>query len=424
MLATTISTAVLAQPQPDLALAISGLAEFGAVCKDAGERLWGMSLCGRLLLVDPSSRTALANLPDPDGKFESRAGLYLGKLPSNIVIANTSVHWGGKEWAMVLLPLPTDPFQRLRLLAHESFHRLQPQLKLRASDAISGHLESESGRVWLRMELRALAEALRMEGPAGKRAAEDAMLFRAARQSLNPGSERLESALEIQEGLAEYTGTVVALSNSGEAVRRVARAVENFEDERALGRSFAYGTGPALGMLADRFAGAWRKTVKSDTNLAAILGKALGFRADTGVVERAQGRAQRYGFRLVSQDEHARAAITLARTASYSARFLEGPVLEFPPTVDLQRSFNPNNLFPLGESGTVYPTGTFTGRWGKLQVDDVGALLAPDNQSLRVSAPMNVHARPLTGSGWQLDLASGWTIRASTKPGSFELAPE
>ena len=274
------------------------------------------------------------------------------------------------------------------------------------------------------MELRALAEALRTKGAPARRAAKDAMAFRAARQFLNPGSDQLESALEIQEGLAEYTGTVVALNNSGESVSRVARAVEDFEDQRAFARSFAYATGPALGLLADRFASPWRKTVKSDTNLASILVKALGFRADAAVVERAKSRAQRYGFRLVSQDEHARAAITLARSASYRTRFLEGPILEIPRTGDLQRSFNPNNLFPLADSGTVYPTGTFTGRWGTLQVDDVGALLAPDNQSLRVSAPTNDQARPLTGPGWRLELASGWTIRASTKPGSFELAPE
>ena len=95
---------------------------------------------------------------------------------------------------MVSLPLPTDRFLRIRLLAHESFHRMQPELGLRATDAASAHLESESGRLWLRLELRALAEALRTQGARGRGAAMDALLFRAARQRLNPGAERLESA--------------------------------------------------------------------------------------------------------------------------------------------------------------------------------------------------------------------------------------
>jgi hypothetical protein len=362
------STSLVAQGQPDLAAATSGLAEFASVCKESGERLWGVSLCGRLLLVDGRSRTTLATQRDPDGKFENKDGIFLGKLPADLLVANTSVHWGGDEWAMVSLPLPTDQFQRLRLLAHESFHRVQPALGLRASDAVSAHLDSESGRLWLRLELRALAEALRTEGAISLKAAKDALLFRAARQRLNPGSERLEAALEIQEGLAEYTGTVVALGKSGESPARVARAVEDFEDQRAFARSFAYATGPALGLLLDRFGGSWRKSIGTDTNLASLLGKALNFRADSDVdvVEEAESRARRYGYQAVSQDEHSRAARTQALLASYRARFLDGFILEFPKTEELRRLFNPNNLVPLGESGIVYPTGTFVSRWGTL----------------------------------------------------------
>jgi hypothetical protein len=333
-----------------------------------GERLWGVSLCGRLLLVDGRSRTTLATQQDPDGKFENKEGIFLGKLPADLLIADTSVHWGGEEWAMVSLPLPTDQFQRIRLLAHESFHRVQPALGLRASDAVSAHLDSESGRLWLRLELRALAEALRTEGAISRKAAKDALLFRAARQRLNPGSERLEAALEVQEGLAEYTGTVVALGKSGESPARVARAVEDFEDHRAFARSFAYATGPALGLLLDRFGGSWRKSMRIDTNLASLLGKALSFRAGVDVVKEAESRARRYGFQAVSEDEHSRAARTQALLASYRTRFLDGPILEFPKTEELRRSFNPNNLVPLGESGTVYPTGTFVSRWERFKL--------------------------------------------------------
>jgi hypothetical protein len=301
---------------------------------------------------------------------------------------------------------------------------LQPALGLRTSDSVDGHLDSESGRLWLRLELRALAEALRNGGAVGRKATEDALLFRAARQHLSPGSDRMESALEIQEGLAEYTGSIVALARSGEAITRVARAVEDFEDQRAFGRSFAYATGPALGLLLDRFGGSWRKSLKSDTNLASVLGQALRFHADADVVKQAESRAKRYGFAALSQDERSRAVRTQALLASYRARFLDGPILEFPKTQELRRSFNPNNLVALGEHGTVYPTGTFISRWGTLQVEDIGALLAPDNQSLRVSSPPDVGTRPVTGPGWRLELAPGWTIRAGSKPGNFVIVPE
>jgi len=106
----------------------------------------------------------------------------------------------------------------------------------------------------------------------------------------------------------------------------------------------------------------------------------------------------------------------------FTNTFLEGPILQFPKTEDLYRTFNPSNLVSLGEHGTIYPTGTFTSRWGKLHVEDVGALLSPDNQSLRVVAPKDASAR--SGPGWKLDLAPGWTIRPASKPGNFEIVPE
>jgi hypothetical protein len=420
-----LNTAFLAaQPQPDLTAAKSGLSEFQSVCKEAGDRLWGVSLCGRLLLVDPKSRVTVATMPDPEGKFEEVHGLFVGALPPGLLIANTSIRWGSDEWAMVLLPLRTDQFLRLRLLAHESFHRVQSGLGLDASDVASGHLDSESGRLWLRLELRALSQALRLDGAAARSAAMDAVLFRAARQYLNPGANIRESALEIQEGLAEYTGTMVALAASGETPTRVARAVETFEDQPAFSRSFAYATGPALGLLLDRYDSGWRRKLKRDSNPGLLLSQALGFRTDTDLINRAQSRGQGYGFRAVAADEHARATRTQAVLAGYRTRFLDGPVLEFPKTEELRRSFKPNNLVPLDDKGTVYPTGTFVSRWGRLQIDDLGGLLGPDNQSLRVSAPADPSARPLIGPVWRLELAPGWTVRPGVKTGNFVVTPE
>jgi hypothetical protein len=110
--------------------------------------------------------------------------------------------------------------------------------------------------------------------------------------------------------------------------------------------------------------------------------------------------------------------------AGYRARFLNGPVLEFPRDEELRRSFNPNNLVPLDDKGTVYPTGTFAAIWGRLEINEVGGLLAPDNQALRVTAPAEPSVHPLTGPGWKLELAPGWTVRPAGKAGDFIVARE
>src|SRR5207253_6437674 len=105
---------------------------------------------------------------------------------------------------------------------------------------------------------RALARALRTEGPAGRQSAADAMLFRLYRHRLCPGSEAMEAAMEKEEGLPEYTGIFVAMRATGENIGRKARIVESFEDSNAFARSYGYATGPSLGLLLDRYAAGWR----------------------------------------------------------------------------------------------------------------------------------------------------------------------
>ncbi len=240
------------------ALAAKALADWSRLCGADGELLWRKSLCGPMVLVDPSTRAAIANRVDPEGKFRKEGDGYTGAFPEQFTPANTSIQWSGQEWSTVILPLPTDPFLRLSLLAHESFHRIQPALGLNASDAANAHLDTETGRLWLRLELRALARAMRTDGSTARQSAADAMLFRLYRHRLCPGSETAEAAMEKQEGLAEYTGVFIALRATGETVAREARLVEAFEDSNAFARSFAYATGPALGVLLDRYAAGWR----------------------------------------------------------------------------------------------------------------------------------------------------------------------
>ncbi len=42
--------------------------------------------------------------------------------------------WGGRSWAIILLPLPTDALNRVTLLMHEVFHREQKALGLAGQD--------------------------------------------------------------------------------------------------------------------------------------------------------------------------------------------------------------------------------------------------------------------------------------------------
>src|SRR5260370_13457227 len=191
MLIVTIAASKLAiadEPAEDHEAA-AGLRELSKVCERDGTLLWHKSLCGPMVLVNGSTRAAIANHQDPDNSFRKDGEVFVGTFPQQFTPSNTAIQWKEQAWSTVLLPLPLDPFQRLALLVHESFHRIQAGIGLGGSDEPNAHLDTEAGRLSLRLELRALARAMRSEGAATIQSATDAMVFWIYRHRLCPRSE-------------------------------------------------------------------------------------------------------------------------------------------------------------------------------------------------------------------------------------------
>jgi hypothetical protein len=93
-----------------------------------GIKIWNKDLYGGILLVEPKTRQVYSNEPDAANSLKKQNDIYVGKLPDNVNIANTSTLWNGKTWAMIMLPLPENKYDRINLLAHELFHKAQSSL--------------------------------------------------------------------------------------------------------------------------------------------------------------------------------------------------------------------------------------------------------------------------------------------------------
>lgn len=314
-LGTALAGRLIAQAPPDSS-AEASLSDYQTACQADAGRLWGQSLCGPLILVDPATRAAIANEQPPGGKFELAGGLWRGSLPPGIPTSNFALTWVGRRWSMVLLPLPPDRYDRLALLVHESFHRIQPALGLSGTDPLNPHLDEREGRYWLRLELRALAAALEATGNVRDRAVTDALLFRHQRQSRYPGADTLEAQLERQEGLAEYTGARIAIDALGLTSARAAVPTRQFESRPSYVRALGYGTGPGLGLLLDHYAPAWRKRA-GQVGLAALLAEARRFRPPRDLVVAARTAAGRYDGAALAALEDERAAQRAVRLADY-----------------------------------------------------------------------------------------------------------
>lgn len=392
---------------------------------DAG-RLWGVRLYGPMIFVDPQSRFVVANEGDVEGRLAPRDGLFVGTLSPEEPIANTAVTWAGKKWTMVMWPLPENRYARTRLLLHESFHRVQEALHLPGANPANNHLDTPEGRAWLRLEWRALAEALIRRGEERRRAAEDALVFRAYRRSFAPRAAEEERALELNEGLAEYTGLKLSGRPDWVLADRAAARLEQEDGGSGFVRSFAYASGPAYGILLDEEGARWRSALGTRSDFGDLLASALDLPLPESLAAEANRRAAAYDGQAVIEAEADRAALRRQLASQFRARFIDGPVLVLPLSQAVHYSYNPDGVEAFGETATIYPTATVSDRWGVLEVSG-GVLMSRDASGsmaeARVPAPSDPAPRTLEGDDWTLSLNDGWRVLPGPRAGDFTLGP-
>jgi hypothetical protein len=358
---------------------------------DDGGKLWGRPLYGPIMLVDPKTRDLIRN------------DLFTGKLPAEIVIANTATPFRGELTTMISWPSlqGLTSSQRRRLLMHESWHRIQKDLGFPAAEGDNAHLDTVEGRVSLQLELRALAAALRAKGDARKAAVRDAVAFRVARRVQFARATDTERALENNEGLAEYTGWALRGTTAEESRLTFARHLDNLDPTTSFVRGFAYETGPAYGLLLDALAPGWTRKYKVSDDLASFNRRQPG-----------GGTPDAYGGAELRAAEETRERERRERVARFRARLVDGPVLELPMT-DANYGFDPNGVTALGEAGSAYEHLEVTAAWGKISVDG-GARITGDWTKIVVAAEDRA----------KLELKPGCRIVPAARAGDYRVTCE
>jgi hypothetical protein len=402
--------------QEDTLTAAAADRELREICADDRGRLWGVSLCGPLLVANPATRAVWASQPDDAGLLRPSGAGWVGTLPAGVSIANSAVSWGGRRWIMVMAPLPSDERERRVLLAHEAWHLRQDEIGLPSQPSDAVHLEQEQARVLLRLEFRALSSALRSRGRARQNAAREALMFRAARLAAFPGATAQEAALDRHEGLAAYTGARLGADSTADLY--AARTLDAYDNHDAYARSYAYASGPAYGRLLDRLRRNWRRRLGEQTPadiLAARLNPRFG---DAALLAEASAR---YGGGAIAAEEAARALAQRERIAAARAAYDTGPRLALPLRA-MQMDFDPNRIMPVEGLGSVYEVLTLRDNWGELRATE-GALINSTFTEVIVPAPDETG---LAGPGWRLELLPSYQL---TEPGpdgrwTVETAPE
>jgi len=386
--------------------AVSGYLEEIKRATFDNRNVWDMDLYAPILFVDPATRNLFANEQDSTNSLKMESGVFRGVLPDNINIANTSMRWSGKNWAMILLPLSNNRFDRVNLLAHELFHRAQPKLGFESLNTDNVHLDKRDGRIYLRLELEALRKALESSSKREiKRHMLNALCFRKVRYLTYPGSNSTENLLELNEGLAEYTGLKFSGRNNDQMIPHLLNSLREFHKNKTYVRSFAYQTVPIYGYLTSRYVDYfWNKEIDMNSDLAYYFMSAFEIATPPNLKIYTSGILSEYNGERITMEEKQREQDNLKLVKDLVAKFVTGSHFEI-AFEKMNVSFNPSNLIPLENYGTVYPTLRITDNWGILTVAE-GALLSKSWDRVTVTLPTESKARVITGQGWTLELKS------------------
>lgn len=384
------------------------------------KNLWSYDLYAPILFVQPDTRELYANYPDTAGALKKEGTIFTGILPKEINIANTAIDWNGIRWAILMLPLPENKNDRINFLAHELFHRVQPHLGFKLYNPDNNHLDQKEGRIFLRLELEALKTAVAtLSVKDMKRQLTNAFIFRQQRYKTFPGADSTENLLELNEGLAEYTGVLMSGRNDEEMKSHFMESINKFLKNPTFVRSFAYQTTPIYGYLLRKIKPEWNKEITMGTNLTKYFQNRFeisSFKDLENIIPRI---GDQYGGEKIISEEIKREQEINNRILGYKKIFIEQSHLEI-HFQNMNISFDPRNIMPLEDKGTVYPNIRVTDNWGILTVTN-GALMSPNWDKISVSIPTQISEEKVAGDGWMLELKNGFIVQRDSTSGNYIL---
>lgn len=404
------ASAAEAQVQP--ALAQRYFEEAMKLCERDAGRLWGVSLCGPMVIFDPATGTHATSQPEPEGPPPRFTGF-----------ADGPVSWGGLRWfAFPLFMLPEkDADVRQQLMLHGLFHRIQPELGFMQGmqgDGSNEHLDTLEGRVWMQLEWRALRRAVESNGSDRFKAIADALAFRRERRRLFSGTADNERRDEIREGLASYTGIAAWANSPTDARRAAAAAAAGGELQTSFVGNFEAASGPAYGVLLDDLMPGWRRQLCGTSDLGDLLASATKRPPTTDVAV----AAARYDGATLRRAEEARDRAQQVRVAELRRRFVDGPVLTMPAGGSSTSDTTGSVGIP-GVGTVFFRKFTLSARWGRLSANN-GVLRSADGTKLSVPVTGPLEGTTLREDGWSATLNSRWVVRPAARPGSFAIVRE
>ncbi|WP_299272617.1 hypothetical protein [uncultured Psychroserpens sp.] len=368
--------------------------------------IWNKNIYGPVLLIDDKNGKYYANTNPDEEAFAKNYTCYEGTLPKDKMLGsgtNTIVKWKNKVWAVATLPLSTIPGFDIDVVTHELTH---VELESRGhSTGIqnTSHLVTYNGRILMRLELELLKKFITNDRN-DIQLLKDALSIRQLRHQEFSSFKMNENSLEHNEGLANYSGIIMANLTKIKIKSFFTMLINRFVQSERYGRDFAYLTITIYGMKLRESDSLWTQKVNPNTDLTDFMIKA--FKVDK-LPRDLKYYTSKYDFLDILEQEKNIVEKQKRSIDSITRIFLNGPHLK----VKFEKaamSTSPED-FLLNDMGRHFSFIRVTDSWGELNATK-GIVISPDFRVGYLRIPKDYSSNTIVGEGYTLNLKDKYKI--------------
>ena len=380
------------------------------LCNNDNGKVWGKNLYGPLMFVDRQSRRIYANLPDNEGFLKYKDGIYTGLYSKELIIGNTGKDFGGVIFAIVPIPPEEDAYRIETRAITKLFKCFQNTRDLKSQIIDTRHINEKNARLWLKLEWKALANAISKSGEERKLSLRDALIFRGARRELYSEFQCDENKTEVFEGLANFTSVLMCTKSDEELKSKLLEQINIVYGFSSYAFSFGTLNGALYSYFLHDKGFDFLTFSDIDSDLGNITRNIYEIELPEICRDVAGSIALNYDIDAIYREEDQRLIDIKERINNQVSTFIEKPVVY----VELESpyfGFEPEDVHPLDTLGTLYTTLRVSDNWGKLTIDLGGGLVANNLRYLRITAKNIKDSKTqITGDGWVLLLNRDWKL--------------
>ncbi len=380
------------------------------ICNHDNGRLWGKNLYGPIMFVDRPNRKIIANHPDKEGLLKAKDGIYTGYYPKELIVSNTPAVYGGTLFALTPLPPEENEYWINAHAIHSLFHRFQKMEGTGSPGYNTSNMDEKEARLWIKLEWKALRNALISEGENRRIAIRDALIFRGANREFYHEYANNENRFENYEGLSTFTYTLLSTNSCEEYHNRLLEYLDRIYSMQSYARSYGFIHGALYAALLSEKGFNFQIIRTDNFDLGQAVKEAYEIELPAICRDVAGSLALNYNLQEINMEEEKRLADINEKIHKQISIFTEKPVV-FLELESPYFDFEPENIQSFDTLGTLYSSIRVSDNWGKLSVDKGGCLVSNNFSYLRISAKsFKEEKNHISGEGWNLLLENGWVL--------------